>query len=66
MEGIIGIVVAIVVVAIIAKVLAWMKGNEIIECGSCNNRMTRRNFRAKGGCPRCGSDLIVRTGQQAK
>ena len=64
-----GTIITLVVVVLIAwvatKVLAAMKNNEIIECASCSNRMTRGNFRRKGGCPKCGSDLIRRTGLQA-
>ena len=65
MGGIVFIAVAIVAIIIVAKIIAYMKGNEVIECASCSNRMTRKHFKQKGGCPRCGSDLIGRTGKQA-
>ena len=39
---------------------------EKVECGSCRNRMTRGAFHRRGGCPRCGSDLSVPTGQRAE
>ena len=48
-----------------AALAAARKSNEIIECAICSNRMTRGNFKARGGCPRCGSDLMRTTGQQA-
>ena len=63
--------IVILVIAVVAfVVIAFMRmsqrrRNEIIECGSCQNRMTFGAFQAKSGCPRCGSDLVNRTGQQA-
>lgn len=66
MEWFFIIVILIIALFITLKILAKMKDREIIECGSCGNRMTKGNFKRKGGCPRCGSDLIVHTGERAK
>ena len=60
---ILGIVVAVVIFAFIR--ISERRKNEIIECGSCRNRMTFGAFKERSGCPRCGSDLVNRTGEQA-
>jgi predicted RNA-binding Zn-ribbon protein involved in translation (DUF1610 family) len=61
-----GLIVFLIIAAVIAVVvLNQMKLNEVVECGSCGNKMTRGHFKKKGGCPKCGSDLIQRTGSQA-
>lgn len=52
----------ILVLSVIFQIIKAMKNNEIIECGSCGNRMTKGNHSDRGGCPRCGSDIVVRTG----
>jgi predicted RNA-binding Zn-ribbon protein involved in translation (DUF1610 family) len=65
MGGFLFIVLLIVGVVIAVKIMAALKANEVIECGSCGNKMTRGHFKKKGGCPKCGSDLIERTGSQA-
>ena len=59
------IIILIVGLFIAFKIVSAMKNREIIECGSCGNRMTRGNFKRKGGCPRCGSDLFIHTGKRA-
>ncbi len=62
----IAIIILVAALFITLKVIGNMKNKEIIECGSCGNKMTRGNFKRKGGCPRCGSDLMVRTGEHVK
>ena len=60
-------------VAAIIAVVVWFvsakgkRDQEIVECGSCGNRMTRAAFKRRGrdGCPTCGSDLFTPTGEQA-
>ena len=42
-----------------------LREHDIVECGSCQNRLTLATFRQRGGCPRCGSDIFTRTGQRA-
>ena len=60
------VVVAVVVVGFLLFVwLPRRRNNEVVECGSCGNRMTFGAFKRRDGCPRCGSDLFNRTGQQA-
>jgi predicted RNA-binding Zn-ribbon protein involved in translation (DUF1610 family) len=65
MGWVIFFIILIVGIYIGVKIYGAKRDNEIIECASCGNRMTRGNFKRKGGCPRCGSDLIRRTGEQA-
>ena len=62
---IIALIVLIGVAAFVWNKLQTDRRNEIVECGSCQNRMTRAAFSQRGGCPRCGSDIFTRTGQRA-
>jgi predicted RNA-binding Zn-ribbon protein involved in translation (DUF1610 family) len=41
------------------------RNSEIVECGSCGNKMTLRTFKVDG-CPACGSDLYRRTHKYAR
>ena len=64
------VLVAIAVAAVVSLIY-WRRlqiarsEHDIVECGSCQNRMTLASFRQRGGCPRCGSDIFTRTGQRA-
>ena len=69
--GDIFVVLVIVAVGVIISLIYWRRvqiakrEHDIVECGSCQNRMTLATFRERGGCPRCGSDIFTRTGQRA-
>ena len=64
MEWLVVIGVVLVVGFVFSGVVRARAKNEIITCGSCDNKMTLGRFRAEGGCPRCGSDLFKRTGER--
>ena len=59
------VVVAVFAVVIWFAIAKYNRSREIVECGSCRNRMTRGAFQRRGGCPRCGSDLLTPTGEHA-
>ena len=58
-------VVALLILGWVAlKIYAWVKNREIIICVSCGSRMTLGQFKARGGCQRCGSNLYKGTGER--
>ena len=40
--------------------------NEIVECASCESRMTLWAFERYDGCPICRSDIFYSTGEYAE
>ncbi len=61
-----GIVIGILilVIGVVGAFIKYSLGREILICASCGNKFTRDAFSKSGGrCPRCGSDLVKKTGQ---
>ena len=59
-----GIVIGLVALAVFGGLVVWVKWNrQVVECVNCRDRMTRARHRKNGGCVRCGSDLIRRSGR---
>ncbi len=65
MEAFIVIVILVVVAVVGLKIYNAMKDSEIVICSSCSNKFSMGHFKKKGECPKCGSDLIHKTGTRA-
>ncbi len=58
------------IAVVICALLTWWaysryrKLYTIVECSNCHRRMTYKRFRDAGGCPKCGTDLYIRSSKQ--
>ena len=50
--------------AILWAVLRYRNLYRIVECSNCHRRMTYKQFRDAGGCPKCGTDLYIRSSKR--
>ena len=53
-------------VAVCALLIWWAysryrKLYTIVECSNCHRRMSYKRFKDAGGCPKCGTDLYIRS-----
>ena len=59
----VGVLIGLVVVGLLlwGAYSVWTRNRSIVECPNCHRRMSYQRFKDAGGCPKCGTDLYIRS-----